>query len=212
METLSILIALFAFIAFILGMIKPQWVLKFGIKPKRKTVAFIYVGLFVIALIMMPNSNLASESSNDGSGTTVQDSQTKELTSSIGKESEVGYYTYTINKFEYKKTVGNEFTTQTADGIFLLVYLTIKNTSTETHTLDGSSFYITDQNDVKFEYSVDGSTALEMSGEESLFLKECHPRIKTSGVLIFEVPEKADYYLNLAGDFFGTSTVKILLK
>lgn len=211
METFSTLLALFAIIAFILGMIKPEWVLKFGLKPKRKIAAFIYLGLFVIALIIMPNSDSASKSNND-SEIAAQNPQTKELTSSIGKESEVGYYTYTVNRFEYKKTVGNEFTSETADGIYLLVYLSIKNTSSETHTLDGSSFYITDQNDVKFEYSVNGSTALEMSGLESLFLKECHPRIKTTGVLIFEVPEKGDYYLNLAGDFFGTNTVKILLK
>ena len=136
----------------------------------------------------------------------------KEAETSIGKEITVGHFSYIITGIKFKKTVGGEFGTETADGIYLLVDLTIKNVSDETRTLDGSCFYLTDLNDVKFEFSINGSTALEMSGMKSLFLKECQPRIKTKGVLIFEVPEKDEYYLHLAGNFMGSSSVKILLK
>jgi len=208
METISAILGLFSIIAFILGMIKPKWVIWFGITPKRKTVAFIYLGLFILAVILSTKSTKNNEPKTIAEPIieTVEENNSNEIISSIGKEIKVGYFSYFVNSIEYRKTVGNEFSSETADGIFLLVNLSIINTSDETQTLDGSAFFLTDKNDVKFEHS------LEMSGIETLFLKECQPRIKTKGVLIFEVPEKGSYSLNLVGDFLGTTTVKILLK
>ena len=117
-----------------------------------------------------------------------------------------------MQKISYKKSVGDSFNGSTADGIYLLVDLSIKNISDETRTLDGTSYYVTNKNGVKYEYSVDGATSLEMAGKNTIFLKECQPNITTTGVVIFEVPQKDEYYLHLAGDFWGRKSSKVLLK
>jgi hypothetical protein len=228
MELFSAFLVLFSFIAFVLGMINPKLVLWFGLKPKRSLVALIYIGLFIFAVVIKPDARINLKGAEEGTTSkkpeqtqsdstqpetdTQKSEQESEVETSIGKETSVGHFSYIINGIKFKKTVGGEFGSETADGIYLLVDLTIKNTSDETRTLDGSCFYLTDLDGVKFEYSINGSTALEMSGMKSLFLKECQPRIKTKGILIFEVPEKGEYYLHLAGSFMGTNSVKILLK
>ena len=101
---------------------------------------------------------------------------------------------------------------ETADGIYLLVDLSLKNIDNESHMLDNSFFSITDLDGNKYEYSTNGSTALEMSGGKTLFLKQCQPNIATRGILIFEVPQKDKYYLHLVGSFWGTKSVRVLLS
>ena len=136
----------------------------------------------------------------------------KRFTATIGTEVQVGNFAYRVDDIAFKKSVGNEFVRETADGVFLIVYLSLVNIDNESHTLDGSMFSLTDMDGTKYEYSIDGSTALEMSGHETIFLKRCQPKIVTSGVLIFEVPQKKEYYLNLIGNFWGTKSVRVLLK
>ncbi|EXZ62253.1 hypothetical protein M107_3596, partial [Bacteroides fragilis str. 3725 D9(v)] len=36
--------------------------------------------------------------------------------------------------------------------------------------------------------------------------------VTTKGTLVYEVPMKGEYYLHLAGDFWGTNSVRVLLK
>lgn len=136
----------------------------------------------------------------------------KETESSIGKPVKVGHFIYTVQNIAFRKSVGDEFLEETADGIYMLVNLSIKNVSEETRTLDGSFFAVTDKKGIKYEFSTDAATALEMSGKKPLFLKDCQPNITTKGVLIFEVPQKSEYYLHLIGSFWGEQSVRILLR
>lgn len=230
MEIICVLTALLSLVAFVVGMFSPQTV-----KCKsRGKVALLYVSLFFVCILMGPQ--FSTHTINDTSeSTTVVHSTEKavptseeyltplepsepsiqkntEIESSIGKPIEIGHFVYTINNVSFRKSVGDEYMEETADGIYLLVNLSIKNISGETRTLDGSLFAITDKSGTKYEYSNNASTALEMSGKKTLFLKECQPRITTKGVLIFEVPQKDEYYLHLVGSFGGTQSVQVLLK
>ena len=74
-------------------------------------------------------------------------------------------------------------------------------------------FKLTDQDDTEFESSTEGTTAFEMSGKQTLFLKQCNPKIQKRGYLIFEVPEKGIYDLHLSGRFWsGKEAVVKLTK
>ena len=209
MDTVLMIIAVLSLVAFVVGMFNPKTVKC----SSRGKVALIYVSVFLITSIIgtsisdgTDSNEVSSYAAENGTATgdslnQNQDDVPQEAT--IGTEVQVG---------NFKKSVGNEFVRETADGVFLIVYLSLANIDNESHTLDGSMFSLTDMDGTKYEYSIDGSTALEMSGHETIFLKRCQPKIVTSGVLIFEVPQKKEYYLNLIGNFWGTKSVRVLLK
>ena len=96
--------------------------------------------------------------------------------------------------------------------IFLIVNLTFRNNDREEHTLDNSFFKLTDEDQTEFESSTEGSSTLEMSGQETLFLKQCNPQITKSGYLIFEVPSKKVYDLHLSGGFWSGRTAAVKLR
>ena len=210
METVLMIIAALSLVAFVVGMFNPKTVKC----SSRGKVALIYVSVFLITSIIGTsisdgtdsNSNeVSSYAAENGTATgdslnQNQDDVPQEAT--IGTEVQVGNFAYRVDDIAFKKSVGNEFVRETADGVFLIVYLSLVNIDNESHTLDGSMFSLTDMDGTKYEYSIDGSTALEMSGHETIFLKRCQPKIVTSGVLIFEVPQKKEYYLNLIGNFW----------
>jgi|GEM_PF-401830 len=143
-------------------------------------------------------------------GSTSSKSVTK---SKIGDTVKVGDLTYRVKDIGFAKTVGNEMMRKTADGVFFLVDLSIINTSSESKTLDNSLFSLIDDKGTKYEVSQDGSTALEMSGVKTLFLKQCQPNIETSGILVFEVPPiDRSYSLVLSGGMWSGDTAEVLLS
>ena len=77
--------------------------------------------------------------------------------------------------------------------------------------LDNSMFKLTDASGTEFESSTDATTALEMDGKETLFLKQCNPKIQKQGLLAFEVPEKGIYDLHLSGGFWTGKTAVVKL-
>ncbi len=209
METILTLVAFASFVAFIVGMFSPKTVKC----SSRGKVALIFVSLFFVSAIISsqlsdsPNGTPGEGKTNDSESA----SQTpQEIT--VGTPVQIGNFVYQVNDFSFRKSVGNEFMQETADGIYLLVDLSLKNIDNESHTLDNSLFSITDLDGNKYEYSTNGSTALEMSGGKTLFLKQCQPNIATRGILIFEVPQKDKYYLHLVGSFWGTKSVRVLLS
>lgn len=220
METILMIIAMFSIVAFVVGMFSPKTVKC----SSRSKVALIYVSVFLVASIVGAsisddidsNANeMSSSAEENGTSTSdslkqIQKDGVQEAT--IGTEVHVGNFAYRVDDIAFKKNVGNELVRETADGVFLIVYLSLVNIDNESHTLDNSMFSLTDIDGTEYEYSIDGSTALEMSGHETIFLKQCQPKITTSGILIFEVPQKKEYYLNLIGNSWGTKSIRVSLK
>lgn len=213
METLLFLLAMLSLVAFVVGMFNPKTVKC----ASRGKVALIYIGLFFICAIigasMSETPSKVQDEKTIAEATSEEQHPLQEVEkSSVGKPVEVGNFRYVVDKFYFRKSLGNEFYSEVADGIYLVVNLSITNISAETRTLDGSLFSVTDNNGVKYEYSVNGSTAFEMDGGKTLFLKECHPNITTRGSLIFEVPQQAEYYLYLVGGYWSSKSVVIPLR
>lgn len=220
METILMIIAMLSIVAFVVGMFSPK-VVKCSTRGK---VALIYVSTFLVASIVGTSisddvdsnsnemSSYATENDTETGDSLNQNKEKKPQEATIGTEVHVGNFAYRVDDIAFKKTVGNEFVRENADGVFLIVYLSLVNIDNESHTLDNSMFSLTDMDGIEYEYSIDGSTAIEMSGHKTIFLKQCQPKIATSGILIFEVPQKKEYYLNLIGNSWGTKSVKVLLK
>mgnify|MGYP000950445234 CR=1 FL=1 len=213
-----------AAIAFIVGLFSPKTVKC----QTRGKVALIYptlsLGIFIIVLCIIPAGEhyeelkLQEESQSESFKESLkkqslrQVKNNREVESTVGKAIQIGHFVYTIQDVSFRKSVGDEFSEEIADGIYMLVNISIKNISKETRTLDGSLFAVTDKEGTKYEFSREASTALEMSGRKTLFLKDCQPNIATKGLLVFEVPQKGEYYLHLIGSFWGEESVRVLLR
>ncbi len=214
MEIIFMIIAALSFVAFVVGMFNPKTVKC----SSRGKVALIFVSVFFVSAIIGGSLSEDKEviSGNPQTQEVKAESQKSKTQSqeksAIGTEVRVGNFVYRVSDFSFRKSVGNEFVGETANGIYLLISLDLMNVDDEPHTLDGSLFSITDLDGRKYEYSTNGSTALAMSGYKTLFLEQCQPNIQMSGILIFEVPRKDKYYLHLAGGFWSSKSIRILLS
>jgi hypothetical protein len=170
----------------------------------------IVLTFFVMASLMLYCENVKKSSTRYAAANTLipadETPSAAQYQAKVGEELSVGSFVYRVNDFYFAKSLGNEFSKTKADGIFLLVDLTLMNNDKESHTIDNSLFKLTDQTGTEFESSNEGSTALMMAGKETLFLKNCNPKIQKAGFLVFEVPEKAEYNLNLSGGFWSGDT------
>ena len=147
-----------------------------------------------------------------GSGGKSKEKAVKEKNAGVGDEVQIGNMAFRVNEIAFRKTIGNEMVNETADGVFMLVSISMMNTSKKSLTIDNSLFKLQDSNGAEYEFSTKGSTTLEMTGSTTLFLKQCQPNIPTNGVLIFEVPNESDYVLSLSDGMWSGSTAKINLK
>lgn len=130
----------------------------------------------------------------------------------IGEMTSIGNFTYRVDDIHFYRTLGNEFTRSQADGIYLVVRLSVMNDDKIEHMLDNNMFNLTDQNGTQYAYSIEGATSLELSGQHTLFLKRLNPNIMTHGFLVFEVPNtETDYYLNLSGGLLNGESGSIEL-
>jgi hypothetical protein len=198
-------------------------------KPKKSVLKrwWFWVGLVIVFIIIGASSqdgNQGGRSSPAQTGTDTQKttqeaprpqaprptSAQERTVAKVGEQISVANFTYRVSHVAFKKTVGNEFTSETADGIFLIVDLSLMNTSDKTRTLDNSMFKLVNESGIEYASSTNGSTALELSGTETLFLKQCQPNIQTSGALIFEVPSSTDRYtLKVSGGFWTFGSIDV---
>lgn len=175
-----------------------------------KIIVTILIGILFLASLGDSDKTKSSATSSDSTEEQTA-SEEQPSYSKIGDEITVDNFVYRVNGVYFKKSIGNEFDTQTADGIYLIVDLSVKNLDKEEHTLDNSLFKLTDESGTEFESSIDASTALEMNGNETLFLKQCPPKINKQGYIVFEVPEEAVYDLHLSGGMWSGETAIVKL-
>lgn len=129
-----------------------------------------------------------------------------------GMDVAAGNFTYVVDSVKYAKRIGNSMVNETADGVFLLINMTVRNNDKETHSLNSSEFTIKDTEGTEYDYSQRGDNALLMTGGKTFFLKQCQPKIPTKGTLIFEVPKQGNpYFLVLSTGVFS-EPVKIALQ
>lgn len=116
---------------------------------------------------------------------------------SISDTAQVGNFSYKIHGLGYNKTLDSEQGEQKADGVYLVVWLSYKNSGPVTQKLDHSEFTLIDKEGNEYNTSIEGSTALELSGDKIISEKDCPPKIQKLGYLCFEVPGKNIYYLQV---------------
>lgn len=193
-------------------------------KPFYKRVWFIVlVGLFVIGglqSVLGGGSNSSTSSSQDTSTTTQTTTEasasssekSEEVTYSIGQEVPVGDVVYIVNSKEVNTNVGGEFG-KTANGIFLVLNVTVKNNGKEAITVTDDFFTLL-KGDV--EYKSDSTAGIYANQDANFFLAEVNPENSVTGNVVFDITEETandpSIQLRVQTGYFGTETGVINLQ
>ena len=193
-------------------------------KPFYKRVWFIVlVGLFVIGglqSVLGGGSNSSTSSSQDTSTTTQTTTEasasssekSEEVTYSIGQEVPVGDVVYIVNSKEVNTNVGGEFG-KTANGIFLVLNVTVKNNGKEAITVTDDFFTLL-KGDV--EYKSDSTAGIYANQDAKFFLTEVNPENSVTGNVVFDITEETandpSIQLRVQTGYFGTETGVINLQ
>ena len=193
-------------------------------KPFYKRVWFIVlVGLFVIGglqSVLGGGSNSSTSSSQDTSTTTQTKTEasasssekSEEVTYSIGQEVPVGDVVYIVNSKEVNTNVGGEFG-KTANGIFLVLNVTVKNNGKEAITVTDDFFTLL-KGDV--EYKSDSTAGIYANQDAKFFLTEVNPENSVTGNVVFDITEETandpSIQLRVQTGYFGTETGVINLQ
>jgi hypothetical protein len=95
---------------------------------------------------------------------------------------------YTVKNARKSPTVGGEFMQEQADGVFVIVTLTIENTKDETKTFSDSAAKFVTKDDNSYSTNSEGTIAVMGTNEEPLWLADMQPDLPKTGKLVFDVP------------------------
>ncbi|HEM4402411.1 TPA: DUF4352 domain-containing protein [Streptococcus suis] len=188
-------------------------------KPFYKRIWFIVlVGLFVIGglqSVLGGGSNSSTSSSQDTSTTT---QTTTEASASSSEKSEevtyrlVGDVLYIVHSKEVTTNVGGEFG-KTANGVFLVLRVTVKNNGKEAITVTDDFFTLL-KGDV--EYKSDSTAGIYANQDAKFFLTEVNPENSVTGNVVFDITEEIandpSIQLRVQTGFWGTETGVINLN
>lgn len=194
-------------------------------KPFYKRIWFIVlVGLFVIGGLqsVLGGGGNSSTSSSQATSTTTQttteasasssEEQKEATTYSIGQEVPVGDVVYIVNSKEVNTNVGGEFG-KTANGIFLVLNVTVKNNGKEAITVTDDFFTLL-KGDV--EYKSDSTAGIYANQDANFFLTEVNPENSVTGNVVFDITEETandpSIQLRVQTGYFGTETGVINLQ
>lgn len=194
-------------------------------KPFYKRIWFIVlVGLFVIGGLqsVLGGGGNSSTSSSQATSTTTQttteasasssEEQKEATTYSIGQEVPVGDVVYLVNSKEVTTNVGGEFG-KTANGVFLVLNVTVKNNGKEAITVTDDFFTLL-KGDV--EYKSDSTAGIYANQDTNFFLTEVNPENSVTGNVVFDITEETandpSIQLRVQTGYFGTETGVINLQ
>jgi len=156
-------------------------------------------GLAVVtACAPLPETTEARPSDSGGQATATADKQQDTGTSGkqrdngkpangIGETYRDGKFSFTVTKVKKGvRRVGNEYLGQTAQGQFVLVYVTVRNTGDRARTFDAGNQKLIDTSGREFQ--ADSEAVIAMGEESKSFLEEINPGNGVNGILVFDVP------------------------
>lgn len=158
---------------------------------KKRWIAGIVVGVIILATALGGGGDDGATrvSGSGGGGDVEQVTQADPV--AVGETVELEGTQYTVNSATTQKTVGNEFFSEEAGGIYVVVELTIVNTKDETKTFSDTAAKFIGSNDKSYSTDFDGTVAATGDDGEPLILEDMQPDVEKTGLLVFDVPEAA---------------------
>ncbi|MDG1603836.1 DUF4352 domain-containing protein [Bacillus paranthracis] len=111
----------------------------------------------------------------------------------LSKEGESSKVKIAVGSVESTDSVGGQYLSEKAQGIFKIVEVSITNNQKDAITVDANSFKLVDNQDREFKYSTQAQTAFDVGngGKSDFFLKQLNPGLTQTGKIIFDVPADA---------------------
>ncbi len=110
----------------------------------------------------------------------------------LGEPVQIGSFEYTINSYYTTSAIGQDlmgtFMGETADGIFLVVDVTIENTGTQSVTLWDSMIKVVDVQGRTYDHDMNAEIYLSMSNKKAFTFEQLQPGLPKQGYLVFDIP------------------------
>jgi hypothetical protein len=166
------------------------------------------------------SSGTEESSGDDGSSETEESSEDEggtpdERIHQIGETFTVGEgdraIEYTVNDITSANQLGNEFSSAEANGVFVIIILSLTNKSSESFTITSNNYTIIagEDRNVYEAAGFEARTALDTDERfdvESLSFEQLNPELSTEGALIFDVPQGLPYAFSIEpAGFLDTS-------
>lgn len=147
-----------------------------------------WIGIIFLVLIVI-GALSGNKGGSTKSGTTQTTSEAQKI-AGLNETVQDGDLAFTITTVEKVKTLGNQYSKKTAQGMYYVIAMKIENKGKKTATFDSSMAKVKDAEGREFERSIDGQTAKSMSeGKTDMFLQQIQPSLSVSGDLVFDLPE-----------------------
>ncbi len=195
---MSALVGVGGFFVFAFGVI--SFFINFKKRDKRKKSKYFVLGgivLFFVGLFI-PSPEVTSADkelvTNESSSSVVEEEQSSESDDndlvevvSIGQTATVGDVSYVVNGIETASSLGSEYFGESAQGVFLLVNVTVTNNGNEALDVSDSFFSL-----VNGEKTYDSNTMAAVHANEngeSFFVKSINPDLSLTSYVVFDVPQ-----------------------
>jgi len=164
-------------------------------KKKRFIIPIAVVVLIVLISALNGGGDGGPEKVDNGSSSNSTSDDNKAGSKSnpikVGETVKLEGTQYTVKSAKTASEVGGEFLKEKADGVYVIVELTIENKKNETKTFFEDAAKFIGSNDKKYSTDNDGTFAAIGDDGEPLFLEDMQPDVPKSGILVFDVPKDA---------------------
>jgi len=152
----------------------------------RKSLQLLIAGAAAAALLV--STGCAEEfETEDPTVETASGSAAKGKVANVGDKVTLKGTTYKVTKVRTAKTVGGEFTKETANGKFVIVTITLTNRKDEPATIMSENLKLVGGNGKQYTTSDDALFAVD----DALVFEEIQPDNTEKGQLVYDLPVKA---------------------
>ncbi|MFI6909863.1 DUF4352 domain-containing protein [Nonomuraea sp. NPDC050394] len=152
----------------------------------------LFGGCAVLVAAVGGSDQKPTTASQENAGTGEQASakppkkEPKPATAGIGDVVKDGKFSFKVTRLERRGQVGGEFLNKDAQGVFLLVHVTVKNIGDEAQAFSGSAQKLFDGKGAEYEAS--SEAAIYLQDSKSLYEK-INPGNSVRGVVLFDIPK-----------------------
>lgn len=183
-------------------------------KPFYKRIWFIVLAVLVVMGVI---GSFASGGGNDSKKETSKSTPTSKSSSkkteavySVGQTFTVGKVEYTVNSVSTTPSVGNEYVNKKAQGIYLVLNVTVKNNGDDALSVSNDYFTLYKG---KTKYTSDSEASEDASDYKGFFLENVNSGNALTSNVAFDIPQDVasdqDLQLQVQTGAWGTQTAMV---